>query len=246
VRKITGVTDLPLVVDADTGWGEAFGIGRTVREMIRSGAAALHIEDQVAQKRCGHRPNKKIVACPEMVDRIKAAVDARTDDHFLVIARTDAIQREGINAAIERAAAYVAAGADCVFPEAVPSLDQYKRLTVALPGVPVLANITEFGDTPLLSVAELSAAGVAIILYPLSGFRAMARAAVRVYETIRRDGHQKALLGEMQTRAELYEVLGYHAYEKKLDVLFGDNSLVGDEDAADAKSDIITSGENRA
>jgi methylisocitrate lyase len=223
VQKITGVTDLPLIVDVDTGWGDSFGIARTVGEMVRSGAAGIHIEDQIAQKRCGHRPNKEIVACGEMVDRIKSAVDARTDDQFVIIARTDGIQREGLSATIDRAAAYVEAGADCIFPEAVRSIDDYRRLSSALPRIPVLANITEFGETPLLSVTELASAGVGIVLYPLSAFRAMAKAALHVYETVRRDGHQRSLLKEMQTRTELYDVLGYDAYEKRLDELFGRN-----------------------
>jgi methylisocitrate lyase len=220
VKRIVGVTDLPLVVDVDTGWGAAFGIARTIREMIAAGAAGVHIEDQVAEKRCGHRPNKAIVSQVEMVDRIKAAVDARTDPDFMIIARTDALQREGLGAALDRAAAYVEAGADALFPEAVGSLDDYRAFTGRMAGVPVLANITEFGVTPLFTVDELKGAGVSIVLYPLSAFRAMNKAALGVYEAIRRDGHQKGVIGAMQTRDELYRTLGYHEYERTLDKLF--------------------------
>jgi methylisocitrate lyase len=219
VRRITGASDLPLLVDADTGWGAAFSIARTIRELIRSGAAAMHIEDQVQAKRCGHRPGKALVTRDEMVDRIHAAVDARNDPAFVVMARTDAHAVEGQQAAIDRAASYVEAGADMVFAEALTGLDEYRQFTRAVP-VPVLANITEFGRTPLHTVAELGAAGVRLVLYPLSAFRAMSRAARQVYDTIRRDGTQSAVIDQMQTRAELYEVLGYHEYELKLDELF--------------------------
>jgi methylisocitrate lyase len=219
-RRITAATDLPLLVDVDTGWGGAFNIARTVREMIRAGVAAIHMEDQVAAKRCGHRPGKALVDVDEMADRLRAAVDARTDPGFVIMARTDAYAAEGIQAAIERACAYVQAGADMIFAEALETLEDYRAFTRALE-VPVLANITEFGRTPLFSVQELGEAGVALVLYPLSAFRAMGLAASRVYRQIRRDGTQRAVVGEMQTRAELYEVLGYHAYERKLDALFG-------------------------
>ena len=220
VRRITGVSSLPLLVDADTGFGaSAFNIARTVRSLCRAGAAAMHIEDQVGAKRCGHRPGKELVASQEMVDRVKAAVDARPDPSFVVMARTDALAGEGLEAAIERAGAYVEAGADMIFPEAVTELSTYRRFADAL-GVPVLANITEFGQTPLFTVAELESAGVAIALYPLSAFRAMNKAALEVYRTLRRDGTQKAAVDTMQTRAELYEFLGYHAFEAKLDALF--------------------------
>ncbi len=221
-RRITGVTELPLLVDADTGWGAALGIARTTRELIRSGAAAMHIEDQVQAKRCGHRPGKALVAREEMVDRIRAAVDARTDPGFVVMARTDAHAVEGQQAAIERAASYVEAGADMIFAEALTTLDEYREFTRAVP-VPVLANITEFGRTPLFTIAELRDAGLRLVLYPLSAFRAMSRAAVTVYDAIRRDGSQRAVVDLMQTRAELYEVLGYHEYERKLDELFSRN-----------------------
>lgn len=220
VERITGASSLPVLVDVDTGWGGAFNIARTIRLMERAGAAAVHIEDQVAQKRCGHRPNKAIVSQSEMVDRIKAAVDARQDDDFVIMARTDALAVEGMESAIERAVACVEAGADAIFPEAMTELSLYQRFTEAV-DVPVLANITEFGATPLYSTGELGEAGVAMVLYPLSAFRAMSRAAERVYERILADGHQKAMVDDMQTRAELYEVLGYHDYEQKLDALFG-------------------------
>lgn len=219
VRRITGVCDLPLLVDADTGWGGAFNIARSVRELLRAGAAALHIEDQVQAKRCGHRPGKALVAKEEMVDRIKAAVDARFDDQFVLMARTDAHASEGLQAAIERSLAYVAAGANMIFAEALQSLAEYRAFTAAVE-VPVLANITEFGRTPLLSVNELRQAKVAMILYPLSAFRAMSRAAEQVYATIRTDGTQQATLSQMQSRDELYEILGYLDYERKLDELF--------------------------
>ncbi len=220
VRRITDACPLPLLVDADTGFGaSAFNIARTVKALIKFGAAAMHIEDQVAAKRCGHRPGKELVPQAEMVDRIKAAVDARTDADFVIMARTDALAVEGLEAAIERARACVGAGADMIFPEAVTDLALYRRFADAVE-VPVLANITEFGQTPLYSVAELASAGVAIALYPLSAFRAMNKAALAVYRTLRQDGTQKAVLDTMQTRAELYELLGYYAYEAKLDALF--------------------------
>lgn len=219
IRRITGASDLPLLVDADTGWGGAFNIARTVKEMTRAGAAGFHIEDQVAQKRCGHRPNKEIVTQEEMVDRVKAAVDARIDDQFLIMARTDALQQQGLEAAIERAQACVEAGADAIFAEAVHTLDQYKAFTDAL-DVPVLANITEFGATPLFNKQELAAVGVEIVLYPLSAFRAMNKAALNVYNSILEHGDQKAVVDDMQTRAELYDFLNYHDFEQKLDQLF--------------------------
>ncbi|HQW64501.1 MAG TPA: methylisocitrate lyase [Pseudomonadota bacterium] len=220
IRRITEVCDLPLLVDADTGWGGAFNIARTVRSLVKAGAGAMHIEDQVAAKRCGHRPGKAIVPAAEMVDRVKAAVDARTDAGFVVMARTDAIAVEGIDAAIERAVACVAAGADMVFPEAIYTLEQYHQFKQAVQ-VPILANITEFGQTPLFTTSELAGAGVDIVLYCCGAYRAMNKAALEVYRTIRRDGTQKAALPLMQTRAELYEFLDYHAYERKLDALFG-------------------------
>ena len=220
VRRITDVCSLPLLVDVDTGFGaSAFNVARTVKSMIKFGAAAIHIEDQVGAKRCGHRPGKAIVPKEEMVDRVKAAVDARTDPAFVIMARTDALAAEGLDAAIERACAYVEAGADMIFPEAVTDLDMYRRFAKATK-VPILANITEFGSTPLFSVDELRGADVAIALYPLSAFRAMNKAALNVYQTLRRDGTQKAVVDTMQTRAELYDYLGYHAYERKLDELF--------------------------
>lgn len=219
LRRITDVTSLPVLVDIDTGWGGAFNIARAIRSMIKCGAGAIHIEDQVGQKRCGHRPGKAIVPQDEMVDRIKAAVDARTDPEFVIMARTDALAVEGLDAALERAVACVQAGADMVFPEAITDLDMYRRFADTL-GVPVLANITEFGSTPLYSTSQLAAAKVGLVLYPLSAFRAMNQAALKVYEAIRRDGSQQAVLGLMQTRADLYEFLGYHAYEQKLDDLF--------------------------
>jgi len=219
LRRITDVTSLPVLVDIDTGWGGAFNIARAIRSMIKCGAGAIHIEDQVGQKRCGHRPGKAIVPQDEMVDRIKAAVDARTDPEFVIMARTDALAVEGLDAALERAVACVEAGADMVFPEAITDLDMYRRFADTL-GVPVLANITEFGATPLYSTSQLAAAKVGLVLYPLSAFRAMNQAALKVYEAIRRDGSQQAVLGLMQTRADLYEFLGYHAYEQKLDDLF--------------------------
>ena len=217
VCRITNVCDTPLLVDADTGFGpSAFNIGRTVKDLIKAGAAAMHIEDQVGAKRCGHRPNKEIVSKGEMVDRIKAAVDARTDDSFQIMARTDAIANEGIDSAIDRALAYIAAGADLVFPEAITELSDYKKFAQAVKK-PILANITEFGLTPLFTRDELAANGVGMILYPLSAFRAMNKAAENVYETIRRDGTQSGLIDSMQSRDELYERINYHAFEKALD-----------------------------
>ncbi len=220
VRRITDVCSLPLLVDVDTGFGaSAFNVARTVKSMIKFGAAAIHIEDQVGAKRCGHRPGKELVSRDEMVDRIKAAVDARTDSDFVVMARTDALAVEGLQAAIDRACACVEAGADMVFPEAITELAMYKAFAQAVK-VPILANITEFGATPLYTLAELRAADVALALYPLSAFRAMNKAALNVYRTLRTEGSQKAALETMQTRAELYDFLGYHAYEAKLDQLF--------------------------
>ncbi len=220
VRRITDACDLPLLVDADTGFGaSAFNVARTTRALAKAGAAAMHLEDQVGAKRCGHRPGKELVSASEMCDRIKAAVDARTDRDFAIMARTDAIAAEGVERALERACRYVEAGADMIFPEAVTELETYRRFADAT-RVPVLANITEFGKTPLYTLAELRSAQVAIALYPLSAFRAMNKAALAVYETLRREGTQKALLGAMQTREELYDFLDYHAYEKKLDELF--------------------------
>lgn len=218
VRRITYATDLPLLVDADTGWGGAFNIARTVRQLTRSGAAGCHIEDQVAAKRCGHRPGKAIVSKAEMVDRIKAAVDARAAD-FVIMARTDALAVEGMEAAIERSVACVEAGADMIFPEAMTELDQYRQFATAV-DVPILANITEFGATPLFTTTELAGAGVALALYPLSAFRAMNQAALDVYHAIRRDGTQAGVVERMQTRQELYDFLKYHGFEDKLDALF--------------------------
>lgn len=220
VRRISYATEVPLLVDIDTGWGGAFNISRTVKEMIRAGAGAVHLEDQVAQKRCGHRPNKEIVGKDEMVDRIKAAVDGRIDDDFFIIARTDAFQKEGLNAAIDRANACLEAGADGIFAEAVHTLEDYKAFSAGIKGAPLLANITEFGATPLFTVDELRAAGANMVLYPLSAFRAMNQAALNVYRSIREQGTQKAVVDTMQTRMELYDFLGYHAYEQKLDALF--------------------------
>ncbi|MEZ5456021.1 MAG: methylisocitrate lyase [Lysobacteraceae bacterium] len=220
VRRITDVCDLPLLVDVDTGFGpSAFNVARTTRSLIKFGAGAMHIEDQVGAKRCGHRPNKEIVSQQEMVDRIKAAVDARTDADFVIMARTDALAVEGLDKAIDRAVACVEAGADAIFPEAITELAMYKQFAAAVK-VPVLANITEFGSTPLFTVDELGAADVAMVLYPLSAFRAMNRAALNTYTAIRRDGTQKAVLDSMQTRMELYASIGYHDYEQKLDALF--------------------------
>ena len=219
VRRITDVCDLPLLVDSDTGFGGAFNIARTVKSLIKFGAAATHIEDQVQAKRCGHRPGKEIVPRDEMVDRIKAAADARTDASFVIMARTDALAVEGLQAAIERACACVEAGADMIFPEAMTELRMYREFADAVK-VPVLANITEFGKTPLFTVEELRSASVGLVLYPLSAFRAMNQAALRVYEAVRRDGTQKNVLDLMQTRDQLYDYLDYHAYERKLDELF--------------------------
>jgi methylisocitrate lyase len=219
VRRIANITSLPVLVDADTGFGSAFNIARTVREMSKAGAAAIHIEDQVFSKRCGHRPNKALVSKEEMVDRIKAARDAKMDSDFVIMARTDAIASEGISNAISRAKAYVAAGADMIFAEAVTELSQYKEFSKAV-NVPILANITEFGQTPLFTLDELKNAGVSLVLYPLSAFRAMNAAALNVYKTIRNAGTQKEIISSMQTRADLYEFLGYENYEKKLDTLF--------------------------
>ena len=219
VERICNASDLPLLVDIDTGWGGAFNIARTIKSMERAGAAAVHIEDQVSQKRCGHRPNKAIVSQSEMADRVKAAVDARTDSDFVIMARTDALAVEGLDSAIERALACVEAGADAVFPEAMLELSQYRLFADAV-RVPVLANITEFGATPLFNCSELAENGVAMVLYPLSAFRAMSKAALGVYQAIGVNGDQKACIDNMQSRTELYEVLGYHAYEEKLDALF--------------------------
>ena len=220
VQRITSACDLPLLVDIDTGWGGAFNIAKTIRDMEKAGAAAVHMEDQVAQKRCGHRPNKEIVSKAEMVDRIKAAADARTDQDFFIIARTDAFQKEGLDAAVDRARACLEAGADGIFAEAVHTLEDYKAFAEGLGGAPLLANITEFGATPLFTREELSDAGASMILYPLSAFRAMNQAALNVYRTIREEGTQKNVVDTMQTRMELYDFLGYHDYERKLDELF--------------------------
>lgn len=220
VRRITDVCDLPLLVDVDTGFGpSAFNIERTIKNLIKAGAAAAHIEDQVGAKRCGHRPGKEIVSCEEMVDRVRAAADAKTDPDFFLIARTDAIQAEGVDAAIERCQRYVEAGADAIFAEAAYDLPTYKRFVDAL-SVPILANITEFGATPLFTRDELASVGVGIQLYPLSAFRAANKAAESVYTSIRQNGHQKDVIELMQTRAELYDRIGYHAFEQKLDALF--------------------------
>ena len=220
VRRISSATDVPLLVDADTGWGAAFNIARTSADLIRSGAGGMHLEDQVMAKRCGHRPGKSLVSCEEMVDRIKAAVDGRTDDQFVIMARTDAHAVEGQQAAVDRALQYVEAGADMIFAEALATLDEYRQFTSKVK-VPVLANITEFGKTPYFTTQELAEVGVRLVLYPLSAFRAMSKAALNVYGAIRRDGSQQAVLDTMQTRMELYEVLGYHEYERELDELFG-------------------------
>ena len=238
VRRITDACPLPLLVDIDTGWGSAFNIARTIRQMIKAGAAAVHLEDQVGSKRCGHRPGKELVAAEEMVDRIKAAVsakiDARSDPEFVIIARTDALANEGLARAIERARAYVAAGADMIFAEAVTELAQYTEFRRAL-GVPILANITEFGKTPLFTREELAQAGVDIILYCCAAYRAMNAAALKVYETIRAEGTQKSLLPMMQTRDELYRYLDYHAYEQKLDELFAQSRERGSKGAGEQK-----------
>lgn len=219
IRRITDVTSLPLLVDIDTGFGGAFNIARTIKSVEKAGAAAVHIEDQVQAKRCGHRPNKAIVTQDEMVDRVKAAVDAKTDPDFVIMARTDALAVEGLNSAIDRACACVEAGADMIFPEAINDLETYQKFTTKV-NVPVLANITEFGATPLFTTEELKGVGISIVLYPLSAFRAMNKAALKIYEGIREYGTQKDLINEMQTREELYDFLNYHDYEKKLDALF--------------------------
>ncbi|MBA4501861.1 methylisocitrate lyase [Marinobacterium marinum] len=220
VRRITSAVDTPLMVDIDTGWGGAFNIARTIKEMEKGGAAAVHLEDQVAQKRCGHRPNKEIVSLEEMVDRVKAAVDARNDDNFFIMARTDAFQMEGLNAAVERAQACLEAGADGIFAEAVHTLDDYRAFADGINGAHLLANITEFGATPLFNKAELAEAGASMVLYPLSAFRAANKAALNVYEHLMKDGDQKAVVDTMQTRMELYDFLNYHDFEQKLDALF--------------------------
>ncbi|HSH27426.1 MAG TPA: methylisocitrate lyase [Wenzhouxiangella sp.] len=222
-RRITAASDLPLLVDVDTGWGSAFNIARTVREMEQAGVAAIHLEDQVAAKRCGHRPNKALVSPEEMADRVRAAVDARSDDSFVFMARTDAYAGEGMAAAVDRASLYVECGADMIFAEALHTLEEFGEFARQV-DVPVLANITEFGKTPLFSVDELRQAGAGLVLYPLSAFRAMSQAALMVYEAIGRDGHQKNVVNAMQTRDELYEVLGYHEFEQKLDQLFSKES----------------------
>ena len=218
-RRITRATDLPLLVDVDTGFGSAFSIARTVRDMITAGVAAIHLEDQVQAKRCGHRPGKALVEAGEMADRIKAAADARTDESFVLMARTDAHAVEGLDKAIERSNKYLEAGADMIFAEALTSLDDYKKFTAAV-RVPVLANLTEFGKTPLFTLEQMRDAGVRLVLYPLTAFRMMSAAALKAYETLRREGTQKSLLDQMQTREQMYDVLGYHEYEKKLDALF--------------------------
>jgi len=227
LRRITDVTELPVLVDIDTGWGGAFNIARAIRAMNRGGAAAVHIEDQVQQKRCGHRPGKAIVSQAEMVDRIKAAADAKTDPEFVIMARTDALAVEGMQSAVDRACACVEAGADMIFPEAITELAQYREFADAVQ-VPVLANITEFGSTPLFTTDELASAGVSIALYPLSAFRAANAAALKVYRTLRAEGSQSNVIDIMQTRAELYDFLGYHAYEQKLDALFAQSGTEED------------------
>jgi methylisocitrate lyase len=219
IRRITDVTTLPLLVDIDTGWGGAFNIARTIRSMIKAGAGAVHMEDQVGTKRCGHRPGKEVVSKDEMVDRVKAAVDARTDDSFVIMARTDALAVEGIDSAIERAVAYVEAGADMIFPEAMTSLEMYRKFKAAVK-VPILANITEFGHTPLFTVDELRSVDVDIVLYCCGAYRAMNAAALNFYQTLRKEGTQKNVVPTMQTRDDLYKYLGYHEYEQKLDALF--------------------------
>lgn len=220
VRRITSAVETPLLVDIDTGWGGAFNISRTVKEMIKAGAAAVHLEDQVAQKRCGHRPNKEIVSLEEMVDRVKAAADAKTDDDFFIIARTDAFQQDGLNAAVERAQACLEAGADGIFAEAVHTLEDYQAFADGIGGAHLLANITEFGATPLFNKEELADHGATMVLYPLSAFRAANKAALNVYEALLRDGDHKAVVDTMQTRMELYDFLNYHDFEQKLDALF--------------------------
>ena len=219
LRRIRGISNLPILVDCDTGWGSALNISKTTKEMISAGASGIHIEDQVSEKRCGHRPNKEIVSTEEMCDRMKAARDAITDDEFMLMARTDAFANEGINGTIERAQRYVEAGANALFPEAITSLEDYKTLSDTV-SVPILANITEFGMTPLFKKDELKKAGISIILHPLSAFRAMSKAALEVYSTISKDGNVEKILEKMQSRDELYEILDYHTYEKKIDDLF--------------------------
>tara|TARA_B110000977_G_C10981135_1_gene456179 strand:+ start:162 stop:1040 length:879 start_codon:yes stop_codon:yes gene_type:complete len=225
VRRITAATSVPLLVDIDTGWGGAFNIARSVKDMIAAGAAAVHIEDQVAQKRCGHRPNKSIVSVAEMVDRIKAAVDAKTDPDFVVMARTDALAVDGMNAVVDRAGAFAEAGADAIFAEAMTEIDMYAPIVEAA-GIPVLANLTEFGETPLYTADELAAVDIAMALYPLSAFRAMNKAALNVYQAIRSEGTQTSVVDTMQTRMELYDFLGYHEYEQKLDRLFAEQAQI--------------------
>ena len=229
IRRISGATELPLLVDADTGWGSAFMIGRTIREMTRAGAAGCHLEDQVAVKRCGHRPGKALVESGEMCDRLKAAADGRTDADFVIMARTDAHAVEGQQAALDRAAAYVEAGADMIFAEALTTLDEYRQFTDVIK-VPVLANLTEFGKTPMFTTDELAGVGVRMALYPLSAFRAMSRAALEVYSELRAKGTQSGVVDKMQTRMELYDVLGYQAYEDKLDELFAEKGLTTGKD----------------
>jgi methylisocitrate lyase len=223
VRRITAASSVPLLVDIDTGWGGAFNIARTIKDMTAAGAAAVHIEDQVAQKRCGHRPNKSIVSVTEMVDRIKAAVDAKTDPDFVVMARTDALAVDGMNAVVDRAGAFAEAGADAIFAEAMTEIGMYAPIVEAA-GIPVLANLTEFGETPLYSADELAAVDIAMALYPLSAFRAMNKAALKVYQAIRDEGTQTSVVDTMQTRMELYDFLGYHEYEQKLDRLFAEQA----------------------
>lgn len=218
-RRITSICDLPLLVDIDTGWGDVLNVRRTIKSMIHAGVAAVHMEDQYTEKRCGHRPNKKIISKTEMVDKLKAAVDARTDDHFVIMARTDALANEGLEATIDRCRAYIDAGADMIFAEAVTQIEQYKKFVAEL-GVPILANITEFGKTPLFKVLELKAVGVSMVLYPLSAFRAMSQAALNVYQTIREKGTQESILNLMQKREDLYKMLNYHRYEEMLDSIF--------------------------
>jgi len=223
LKRMTDVTELPVLVDIDTGWGGAFNIARTVKSMIRCGAGAIHMEDQVQQKRCGHRPNKAIVSQMEMVDRVKAAVDAKTDPDFVIMARTDALAVEGMQSAIDRACACAEAGADMIFPEAITELSQYKEFVDAVK-VPVLANITEFGSTPLFTTEELESVGVSIALYPLTAFRSASAAALNVYQTVRAEGSQKNVVDTMQSRMDLYDYLGYHDFEQKLDSLFADEN----------------------
>jgi len=229
IRRICYATELPLLVDADTGWGGALMIGRTIREMTRAGAAGCHIEDQVAAKRCGHRPGKALVETGEMVDRIRAAVDGRTDPEFVIMARTDAHAVEGQQAALDRASSYVEAGADMIFAEALTTVEEYRQFTAAVKA-PVLANLTEFGKTPLFRTKEMADAGVRLTLYPLSAFRAMSKAAEEVYESLRSEGTQESVVDRMQTRSELYDVLGYHEYEDKLNDLFADSGLTDKTD----------------